>query len=222
MGTVLGLVVPIVTAGYRISQTKTTDFHQSQIVSALASYVLANRRLPAAALSSDGRESQIGQGRLSVGFVPYMTLGLPESVAKDGYGRWFTYAVHGGLTRTVAQAHPRQDEFCEIRNHHIRIKSAETGQDLANKTGNPVAFVIISHGAEGGGALLSTGERLRSQGLESTNSDASQDFYEGSAPGFGHKVFWVTRDNLMAIYAKSPCQNFSQGNDRSQRGENRL
>ena len=213
LGIILGLTVPLVTASQKISQQKTTLSHQQQITSSLAAYVLTHNKLPSAAALSDGQATPSNQSGVSLGYVPFVTLGLPEAVARDGFGRWFTYVVDGSLTRTDNRMN---EDFCGVQRPLIHIKSPQTSQDLAFINGDPVAFVLISHGIEGNGALTDSGTRLAAQGLETINSDSSPDFYDGQVPGLSHKLFWVTRNNFMATYAKSPCSA------RPQRSGNRL
>ncbi len=71
----------------------------------LQEYLAQNGRLPCPADVLAPPESR-GERRFGcaqtrggyIGIVPYRTLGLPESVAKDGYGQWMTYVVDPEMT----------------------------------------------------------------------------------------------------------------------------
>ncbi len=210
LGLVLGLTVPMVTASQKVSQRKITESHQQQIVQAITAYVLQHSKFPRAAGQSDGKMGTCSQGDVCLGYVPYRDLGVPESVAKDGFGRWFSYAVHAELTRTGPASDASTEKICFVTKRAIRLKSSQNQEDLALSPTDPVVFVLISHGEQGGGALLDSGDSLPALGLEAINSQNSSDFYDGQSPDNSHHVFWVTRNNFMAIYAKHPCNPDSQ------------
>ncbi len=220
LGLILGLTIPMVLSSQKVSQRKITQIHQEQIIQSLASYVLQYSKFPGAASQADGKISPCHQGDVCFGYVPYKELGLSESVAKDGFGRWFSYAVHSALTRTGVATDPTTEKLCRITKRAIRVRSTHNQDDLSTSTTDPIAIVLISHGENGGGALLDSGDRLPACGYESINSQNSSDFYEGQSPENAHHVFWITRNNFMAIYAKTPCMpdiNIGKGYSNSQR-----
>lgn len=219
LGVILGLTIPLVTSSHKISQHKTTESHQHQVVQAIAAYVLQHSKFPGAAAQSDGKISPCHPSDICMGYVPYRDLGLPESVARDGHGHWMSYAVHRELTRTGSNADVTTEKICRVSKRVFRIKSAQNHDDLVTSSMDPVAFVLVSHAEQGRGALLDSGDRISSSGLEAENSQNSPDFYDGRSPDNSHHLFWVTRNNFMAIYAKNPCNpdgNIGQSYSRNQ------
>ncbi|WP_010299994.1 hypothetical protein [Candidatus Odyssella thessalonicensis] len=212
IGLIASISIPLTTASYRLHQQRTTDNHQKQIMTAIAVYVLEHRQLPAPAQRSDGLANVSCQQQPDkcIGFVPYKTLGLSQKVAKDGYGRWFTFAAHPKLanitTTDMPIASQRLSRFCAVNFSRITIRNVNNAQEVTHSQVDPIAFVLISHGKAGRGALTDSGERIAAVDSEKINSDANLDFVEGIAPNFDHQLFWETRDNLMAFYAKTPCQ----------------
>ncbi|MBW8309684.1 MAG: type II secretion system GspH family protein [Candidatus Paracaedibacteraceae bacterium] len=212
MGIVASMTIPLLTVQHRLNQQKTTHNHEEQIVAALAAYVLQYHRLPAPAPSSNGKANKNCENHTHcVGFVPFTTLGLPEKTAKDGYGNWFTFAVHPTLTKTQARTNDGSSEyFCKISAHIIKLQNLFTNQNIVEEKEDPLAFILISHGKKGGGALTDTGSRLPAQGAETKNSQGRLTFVEGQAPDFDHQIYWITRDNFMALHAKNPCTEESR------------
>lgn len=219
LGVILGLTIPLVTSSQKISQHKITESRQHQVVQSIAAYVLQHSKFPGAAAQSDGKISPCHQSDICMGYVPYRDLGLPESVARDGNGHWMSYAIHCELTRTGVNADATTEKICRVSKRVFRIKSSITRDDLVASSTDPVAFVLISHGDQGRGALLDSGDRIPSAGQEAENSQGSPDFYDGRSPDNSHHLFWVTRNNFMATYAKNPCNpdgNIGQGYSRNQ------
>jgi type II secretory pathway pseudopilin PulG len=217
MGTLTGLLIPLVTTSYRLTQQRTTETHKEQIFSALAAYVLRHFLLPAPADSSSGEAIENCRNDYSrcMGYVPYKTLGLPEKVAKDGYGRWFTYAVQPALVNRSENKRGTQHTFCTAFANEIQLRSVRTREivnpePFNNSQNQPdyytsIALVLISHGAPGRGALTDSGDRTPATGDEAINIHQDLNFFEGKTPEFDHQVYWLNRDQLMSYYAKSPC-----------------
>ncbi len=211
MGLFASLTIPLITAQHRLNQQRTTHNHQEQILAALAAYVLQHHHLPAPAASSQGKAiNNCEKHTQCVGFVPFTTLGISEKTAKDGYGNWFTFAVHPELTQARSQTVNKGEYFCNISAHLIRIRNIHTNQSIKEEKKDPLAIVLISHGKTGGGALTESGSRLPAHGPETKNSQGTLNFIEGHAPDFDHQVYWITRDIFMAYHAKSPCTEESR------------
>lgn len=206
LGIIAGLTVPSLITTYRLHQQKITAGHRDQVVGALAAYVLQNQYLPAPAESISGISlSECGKSDKCIGFVPYKTLGLPEKIAKDGYGHWFTFAVQPSLTQSGLSDSLKEKRFCTVYKNVISVHDIHTNKTVIANRLDPVAFVLISHGPEGRGALTDSGNRIPAVGPEARNAQNELSFVEGTAPDFSHQLYWITRNNFMAIHAKSPC-----------------
>ncbi|WP_038465963.1 hypothetical protein [Candidatus Odyssella acanthamoebae] len=211
IGILASLTIPVITTHHRFNQQKTTDNHREQIMAALAAYVLQYHRLPAPAPTSEGKAiEKCTKPAQCVGFVPFTTLGLSEKTAKDGYGNWFTFAVHPELTQTEAQTVSRGKYFCKVSSHLIKVQNLHTARNIIEESEDPLAFVLISHGKMGNGALTDSGNRLPSQGAEARNSQGTLNFVDGQGPEFGHQVYWVSRNVFRSLHTKSPCTGESR------------
>lgn len=217
-GIIAGLSIPLLTTNQRLSQQQTTRTHRDQIIAALASYVLQHHKLPVP-LKTVGSEihPHCNDANGCTGIVPYKILGLSERTAKDGYGHWFTFVIHPALSKTVPPSQSRGAPFCAIQQNLISVRNSATNQAVIEPQGDPIAFVLISHGKEGRGTLTDNGQRLASQGLESQNTQEDFNFWEGHVLGFDHQTYWTTRNNFMAYHAKSPCSAPSRNEPSSTR-----
>lgn len=100
--------LPVLQASRRID----TEEKIKTISRALSEYAVRNNRLPCPALPQSGNTSisfgaELGSGANGdtvpatcgvdatkwEGIVPFATLGLPQSIAQDGWGNYFTYAI---------------------------------------------------------------------------------------------------------------------------------
>jgi type II secretory pathway pseudopilin PulG len=206
VGILASLTIPLITTHHHFNQQKTTDNNRDQIVAALAAYALQYHRLPTPAPTSEGKAIENCRNPAQcVGFVPFTTLGLSEKAAKDGYGNWFTFAVHPELTKTEAQTVRGGRYFCNVSSHSLKIQNLHTAKSIIEENEDPLAFVLISHGKRGHGALTDSGDRLPSQGAEARNSQGTLNFVEGQGPDFGHQVYWISRNVFRSLHAKSPC-----------------
>jgi prepilin-type N-terminal cleavage/methylation domain-containing protein len=86
--------------------------HQKAIFQALAEHLAHYGCLPQSACDfgpSRGKTGSIVGQPGGPGIVPFRTLGLDEAIAKDGYGRFFTYVVHAPMT---TQGLPDKASLC--------------------------------------------------------------------------------------------------------------
>lgn len=199
IGLMGGMAFPILKTTLEWQKNATTAQNQEKIIYALASYALQNKVLPCAAdpLTHPGKQDK----KRRRGIVPYVDLNLPESLAKDGHQRWFTYIV---------------DDYYNIRSLPSQETSrlCETGKhpnSLFIKGGQEnVAFALISHGHEGRGAYPNP-QAIPSQGKDETQNATStteiidRPLSQDPSNPFSHKVIWVTAPNLLAIYGHAPC-----------------
>ena len=204
-------------------QVAITQTHQERILTAIA---LHSTRVGSFPYPADPQApmhmtgcSRVPEGspKDQSGIVPYRTLGLPEVVAKDGYGRYFTY-VGGGTGPDICTSEPafpltmHQQMQGSVQPLHVDIQ-------------DPVVVILISHGANGYGAWEGEEgrlhqklsgkhgpqERAHAQVHMHAHTSATQSFviapvsYDPRTYYDDH-VVWITRSHLLAIYAKTICK----------------
>ena|SRR3989338_9622746 len=157
----------------------------------------------------------------AIGYIPYKTLSIPEELAKDGHHHWMSYAINTALTSAWILAidtsvndpsiGPNRT-FCGINStNSLTIKDSAnnnciTAPDFA-------AAVIISHGKSGGYYNdNSTIQPCNSNDLEK-NANANRKGIYFTKPLqlkdnaiFDDQLLFVSRNNLMAIWAQTPCK----------------
>jgi type II secretory pathway pseudopilin PulG len=214
LGIIAYMAMPLMGKLQNWRRTNVTTNHQQQIMEAVAGYVLFNKRLPYSSANING-EATSG---VSVGYVPFKTLGIAESVAKDGDHHWMTYAIQPNLAsaRIVFLQPP------ELRIDNKCIFCATTADGLFNihneknqpciKEPDFVAVAIVSHGASGGYYL----DNGSTQIVDSTDphkiaNAARLGIFVTKMPTlndsniFDDIILFASRSNLMAQWAKSPC-----------------
>ena len=223
IGVIGGMSLPMINSLYRHKKDHQTEQNLNQVTQALAAYVLVQKHLPYPANpQADPDQAGLSEDGRVIGLVPYRTLGLSESVAKNGYRYWLTYAAPLELTNksirhliTTNEGEESSSTFCEIK-HPIAFLN------VINEDGRPVlsienendliAFVLVSHGSKGEGAFDKQGSRRPTLGRDKIiNATDDLNFIDrpislSKEAFFDDTVRWVTRNNLMAIYAQKPCQ----------------
>lgn len=143
---------------------RTTQGNQDTIKSALIAYLGQHKRLPcpdrdfAAPDGIENRQNMPGGmpdttspcSLPSFGLIPYQTLGLPRSVALDGWDDFFSYSISNNTTTA-----PNQD-WTISTNFHEGNTGAITVNDGIAPVPNFVA-VVISYGKDGLGAYTIKG-----------------------------------------------------------------
>lgn len=207
IGLISGMALPSLKAMLDWQKTAITAQNQEKILYALASYAIQNKSLPYAANPLNSQEKPHEIIRRRRGIVPYAALGLPESTAKDGYHRWFTYVVDDYYTVIPKTGPPMLSQqpisrLCEKQIHlnPLTIKGLQ---------GN-VAVVLISHGPQGRGAYPNPLEPEGPGSDEKQNATSDTEIIDrpinqNSHDPFSHKVVWVTASNLLALYGRAPC-----------------
>jgi hypothetical protein len=223
MGVVLGFGIPSFLQYLRYQRTHETKDKQEKILQSLGGFVLQNGYLP---LPADpfaspenfgvAREAAVNPPDM-IGILPFKTLGLPESYAQDGFKRYFTYA--GGTPSNHMK--DSQDSFCTAQNFFSlevfeKLSSTHT-PFLRGSEIDPVVVVLVSHGDNGYGAYYGMPGRLlkltevsqkgkdEEENAMSKPSFIQRAFSASKEDYFDDMVVWVTRRNLMALYARSPC-----------------
>ncbi|OFW69372.1 MAG: hypothetical protein A2977_03305 [Alphaproteobacteria bacterium RIFCSPLOWO2_01_FULL_45_8] len=232
MGVLLGIGLPSFLQYLQWQKIRDTKEKQEKIFYSVASFVLQNGFVPLPADPYEKGEN-FGMSRPSAqksedlrGLIPFKTLGLPEECARDGFKHYFTYI--GGAPQKEQIDVSNQASFCQVFPiHSLEVDErrpnggfSKRPQNLASQ--NPIVLIIISHGESGHGAYYGVAgsmkqiSRLDQAGADKRHNASSslriisralsrkpQDFFDDM-------VVWVTRDNLMAFYGKSPCQVYEK------------
>lgn len=120
------------------------------------------------------------------GAIPVVTLGLPNEMMYDGWGRRFRYAVDTSLTATGAF----NAVNISCTNLAITVKDANGGN---RSTGS--AYAIISHGENGHGGYTKTGT-VSNGG--STNTDELVDCHcDSAAAATAYSPVYVQKANTL-------------------------
>lgn len=223
IGLIGGFGLSALTAHYQNKSIQITKENQENAMKMLAVYVMKTGGLPkpsGATLTGEQRGFQGGaheeQG-IAIGILPYKTLGIPEKVAKDGWNRYFTYAMSSNLFHhpsTLTRHHgPGQklDHYLSQHTSPIQIMNQDH-HPLTRKT-DLVAAVLVSHGKLGFGAFDKNGQRQMNQvkksALEEINADTTATFIDAphsieAHAYFDDMVIWATRDSLLTVYGNAP------------------
>jgi type II secretory pathway pseudopilin PulG len=228
-GIVISLTLPMLTTAQRSNRHQITQTHQYQLMQALAAYVVKHDRLPIPSTPDKRGESiDLAKDDLltskAIGIIPYKELGISETMARDGHGHWFTYAVvpdlltHDSSRDLMTPKTMPNQSFCHeiVPKKMLELKSL-MGVSLLKKqsaTTDFIAVILISHGSKGSGAFHPTkNEHLpisKDHFLEAKNSNNELEFVartkDDNSHTFEHDTFWVTRNHLLAVYGKCPCQ----------------
>lgn len=199
LGIMGSMILPGLMAQQQSQKNHITREHQERILHALAVYVQLYGRLPCPGdPEQKGDKKGVARARcadvLAKGFVPFRTLGLPETYAKDGARQFFTYAVHPGLTS------PKLTQFCSQTITKELIVKEEGIPVQGQSEQDQVAVVLVSHGP-------SVGEKTSPCQQENVNNDL---IFCAKPPKeqvgiFKDWVRWETRLNFGTYYAKINC-----------------
>ncbi|MBT4879555.1 MAG: type II secretion system protein [Alphaproteobacteria bacterium] len=205
LGLVSGIAIPILTHSQINHKFLKTKEIQEKILTVFAAYVLLNGRLPCPSdpLGRRGAALQTCQGVQAVGLIPFQTLGIPEAMAKDGFGRYMTYGVSPELTKEgfektetidgmgvpvkkqtmltgfyqvlpVQNLIVRNDKGEPVLESHSPVQKSASVEDARDF----IALVVVSHGEKGHGAITESGVRIKNPNAgaweqENANGDLS-------------------------------------------------
>jgi type II secretory pathway pseudopilin PulG len=232
MGIMLGVGLPSFLHYLQWQKIRETKEKQEKIFYSVASFVLQNGFIPLPADPYEKGDS-FGLSRPTAdtssdlrGIIPFKTLGLPEDYARDGFNHYFTYI--GGAPQKGIIDLSNQASFCqvsplygiEVDEHRPEGGYVKRSADMAAQ--NPIVLIILSHGESGYGAYYGMAGSIKQlkghipggvdkrqnaslslRVISRASSKKPQDFFDDM-------VMWVTRENLMAFYAKSPCQSYEK------------
>jgi type II secretory pathway pseudopilin PulG len=198
---------------------RVTNDHQTQVMHALGGYVLANKRLPCPAANANGEALSVCTNETNAGFVPFKTLGIPEKIAKDGHNHWMTYVVEPSLTSN--RINWIQPPELEVDPSMVLCTLPSSGNiKLLDGSGHPcimppdfTAIVLIAHGNSGGfyldnGSIQPTNSTDPDKSRNTNRSDVyvTKSFKVSAPEIFDDTILFASRNNLMAMWAKYPCQ----------------
>jgi prepilin-type N-terminal cleavage/methylation domain-containing protein len=212
IGIVSAYAIPAMLQARVTARYRETEVKFESISYALAGYVLMHGRLPSPADPAELGGACAGTEKQSIqtGILPYRALNIPESEAKDGFRHWISYSA--SFDAAADPDHLNRDDsspFCRIRPKKPLYVLNAQGQDvIANNRAmdDLIVFVLVSHGPLGAGAFDDTGKRQAATGDKLRNLGNTPFFTRSVSKEFDDKIHWVTRNNLMAMYAKQPCK----------------
>ena len=180
-----GLFIRKSMAANKYVREQLTKSNIETVAMSLASFVANNKRLPRPSETNDGVESDSPNAKF--GYVPYVTLGISATVAKDGNLQPLVYIVEPALTANYSQIYEDNFDsrvFCSYIHApkiSVRENSNRENFDSQNSNNNVIAFAIDTKDHKN-----SVGETIILRPTSHT--------------------FWVTRDVLLMKYLKnSPC-----------------
>lgn len=135
----------------------TTSERLDRVTDALVAFAMVHKRLPCPADGAMPMGVEVtepdGCGDQVRGTVPWRSLGVPEAIARDRWGRKISYRVAGEAGTLV-----------DIDSAAGLTVCGDAACDLllyAPESGTGAAFVLISHGATGHGGFVSgSGQRV--------------------------------------------------------------
>jgi type II secretory pathway pseudopilin PulG len=228
VGLLISAILTIGTAQIANTRILTTKDRQDAIKTALITFVLMNNRLPCPAVPTlDASDAGYGEeaatpgtcasipaaGGISVGVLPWETLGLSSEGADDGYHNRFTYAVVASQTNLNASTISGMRGAITV--HNSTPAGAANQVNNCPPTGwtyNPCSAVavIISHGANGLGAYTSGGQRIDvpTTADESENTDVDgafvdKDFTESQANPFDDITLALDAGDILSPLIKT-------------------
>ena len=183
-GIITSLTLPLFIQNRQQGRFTLTRERQESILYSIAAHLLLRNEIPCPA-DPYAKSNQFGHARNScdrpqdaVGILPFRTLGLPESQARDGFKRYFTYAIDPMVRNETASIESGQynDVFHEfyctrsgsykVDSNRLIIMDSNHNSVFANYTRAPSRFetgqnksdfvvvVLVSHGEPGHGAFM--------------------------------------------------------------------
>ncbi len=181
--TILGLVAASIIPGGRensaAAQYQTTQARIGVIQQAMRSYIASHGALPCPAVgytdigvdtfgtaatsgTSCDSTNLLNNGNTYIGIVPVKTIGLPDQMAFDGFGRKFSYAADG---RTVTNVTCKALQDSGTRGS-LDIRSTAAGSTYMN-----AMWLLLSHGQDGHGAYPQNGVTDSTYRINSGSTD---------------------------------------------------
>jgi type II secretory pathway pseudopilin PulG len=215
-GIMMGSFISLWSTYNRLQKHQKTQANQEKIFKAIGVFFTEQGFLPCpadpSATSNFGVMRPYCPGILSQGLVPFRTLGLDESIAKDGYNRWFTYSMESKISyrNLIFLVSICQFFLQTLRQHTVSDGDMEDIAEALDKK-DGIAILLVSHGPKGYGSFLGRGslQRMASPGVvlspcKTKNLDGDFSFCikpKADEVGlFDDRIFWVTRRNFLMLY----------------------
>jgi prepilin-type N-terminal cleavage/methylation domain-containing protein len=200
------------------SRTRTTRDRLQMAYDALVSFYVTHAYLPCPADGAlTGSDADYGRAQPETSgsctgvvathrVLPWRTLGLQEELSFDGWRQRLTYQVSAPLT-TAGAAGPGD----------LSIRDGAAAIPGTSELTAAAAFAVISHGENGLGAWLPSGQRKTTTGIpthEAENTDGAEPFVDkapsqAAADEFDDLVIWREKGALAqaagAVFSGSVC-----------------
>jgi len=231
IGLVITIVFPALKSIRQNTQNQVTQFNLDALMKSSAAYVQANGCLPCPTpktatgqrigrVRGDTNNYACGDCLDPEGIVPFVSLGIPMKMAKDGFGNWVTMRIDPALAVNFRVVPVEKNTgFCQANlSSSNRIK-------IRNKFGseNEAAIIFVSHGINGKGAFrhYSTGfNRILSVfnrncsvlgAFEHCNSDGDNNFVNANYTTSDYETFddqirFLDRNSLVTYLGNVACQ----------------
>lgn len=229
LGIISAYAIPVLLQMRTTARWRETDAKIESIVYALASYAQVEQRLPYPAdpLAAGENAGNEQPGRVT-GILPYRTLGIQTSDAKDGFHHWISYSASQDLTADLKRFSSQMktsgasgaryssvdmndngNPICQVpcRSWRLDVQNAQ-GQSMfeSSRHNDFIAFVLVSHGPSGAGSFDDAGQRRSATGDKLRNLGTTPFIDRSITKEYDDRVRWISRNNLMAMYAKQPCK----------------
>ncbi len=246
MGLVIMIVFPALKSIKETTQIQATQTTLDTLMRASAAYTQAHGCLPCPTpetatgssiglVRGDATNGQAcGTCAAADGLVPFSSLGLPERMAKDGWGNWVTMRVDPALTINFGTAPPASVCLSSDPSPCVHGESrkglCQENLSSANRisvktrTGSLIkaAILFVSHGKNGKGSFRHFGSGFirtdsfsppcaKLRGFEHCNADGNNDFVDGLYSNgefatFDDHLRYLGRDALVSYLGNAACQ----------------
>jgi len=158
MGIVAALVLPQLQRVLIAAKAAATNSNMQTIMKSVGTFVQANSCLPCPSVPyiNSGRFGELGSDKCAVcsnpqGVVPFVALGLPAKIAKDGFGHWITMRIDPELANPNPPVVPPyalcSPDEAENETHVCFEKSGKAAKGIC-KEANGVFTGIWVHNTE--------------------------------------------------------------------------
>lgn len=208
IGLIMAAAMGVGNAQMQASRISSTKQKQEAIKLSLINFITRNNRLPCPAIPTlapgavgYGMENVGCSDAISIGIIPWRSMGVSEENASDGYYRRFTYMV--ALNATTTNQNTIAGINGGISVHDAIPTSVANQSNICAPIQCLAVAAIISHGINGLGAYTPAGTRIDMPiGRELENADVGNDivvsdFSADTANPFDDIVMSVTASDLL-------------------------
>lgn len=160
---------------------------------------------------------------VSVGAVPVRSLGLDDSYANDGWGRRFTYHVSPslcgnngrGTTASAADLAATTDlAGCSETDYQSKSGNLVVTNTSSTVLTKSASYVLVSHGANGSGAFLPSGQKLAQSAnaneiLNNAGTSTTTYVKGDQSSTFDDLVVFATKNQTESMTARKNVKNIS-------------